>query len=59
MVLTVELYKKEENENHVYITVDDGASGADYKYETADDIGKKVAFYLTNYYPDIVENPKE
>lgn len=35
----------------VYIAADN-ASGAEYGYETAEDIGKAVQFYLENYYSD-------
>ena len=40
----------------VYISAD-GATGGEYCYETAKDIGKAVATHLDIYYPDKVKNP--
>lgn len=39
----------------VFVSADDGASGAEYPYETAEDIGKAVAAYISQYYPKAVE----
>jgi len=56
MLISVELYK-ENGDKMCFIAADDGASGAEYPYKTADDIGKNVATYLDCYYPGYVENP--
>ena len=56
MTLSVELYE-DRGIKMVFIAADDGASGAEYPYKNAEDIGKNIAFYLSNYYPDVVANP--
>ena len=55
MIITVELYK-EGRFKKVYIA-EECSSGASYPYRNADDIGRAVAEYLDNYYPQIVEDP--
>lgn len=58
MIISVEMYKDETNEKRCYIACEDGGgSGADYKYETAADIGTAVAQYLETYYPVFVNDP--
>ena len=37
------------DEKMVFISAGDGASGAEYPYETAEDIGKAITTYLSNY----------
>ena len=55
MIITVELYKDDKGKG-VFIA-EECASGADYPYETAEDVGRAVAEYLDMYYPQIVEDP--
>lgn len=55
MIITIELYKDDKGKG-VFIA-EECASGADYPYETAEDVGRAVAEYLDNYYPQIVEDP--
>ena len=55
MIFTIEPYKDEYGKG-VFIS-EECASGADYPYETAEDIGKAVADYLDGYYHEVVENP--
>ena len=42
-------------EKMVFVSAGDGASGAEYPYETAEDIGKAITTYLSNYYPEVVK----
>ena len=54
MEFTIELFKytpEHGGGKGIYITVDN-ATGAEYRYETAEDIGKIVQSYMENYYPD-------
>ena len=52
MEFTVETYfDYEAMKNMVYISAGDGASGATYPYETAEDIGNCLAEYIKAYYP--------
>ena len=39
----------------IFISTDNGASGAEYPYETFEDIGKAVTTYLTDYYPEVIK----
>ena len=55
MIITIELYKDDKGKG-VFIA-EECASGEDYPYETAEDVGRAVAEYLDNYYPQIVEDP--
>lgn len=43
------------DEKMVYVSAGDGASGAEYPYETAEDIGKAITTYLSDYYPEAVK----
>ena len=53
MEFSLELYKNEDEEKMVYIAANNtGASGAKYRYETAEDIGKAVHQYISLYYND-------
>ena len=54
MELTIEIYTDKTGTKKVYIAANDGASGAEYPYNDAKDIGRTVASYLENYYPDII-----
>lgn len=60
MQVSIEIYRDiQTREKMIFVACDDGASGAEYKYETAEDIGKAVTEYLKNYYPDMVKDPDE
>lgn len=60
MEFEFEIYVSDKtNKKMIFITAKDGASGAEYPYETTEDIGEAVINYLNNYYPDIVDNPGE
>lgn len=54
MILTVELYR-EGGEKRVWVGLDDGASGACYSANSAKELGEKVALYLEENYPDLIE----
>lgn len=54
MEFTVELFVSEKTGAKMVFIAADGASGAEYPYETAEDIGKAIASYLSNYYPEEV-----
>lgn len=50
-----EIYVSEKTgKKMVYVSCDE-SSGAEYSYETPEDIGKAIAFYLNTYYPEVVE----
>lgn len=54
MEFTVELFEYSPEKGGgkgIYITADN-ASGAEYSYDTAEDIGRIVQSYIENYYPD-------
>jgi hypothetical protein len=53
MEFTFETYVSEKTgKKMVYVAAGDGASGAEYPYETAADIAKAIQTYIENYYPD-------
>ena len=52
MTFIVETYLNDDGEKMVYLSANDGASGAAYPYETIEDIGKALARYIELYYPD-------
>lgn len=55
MEFEFEIYVDEHTlQKSVFITAKDGASGAEYPYETAEDIGKAIAKYLDMYYPEMI-----
>ena len=54
MEFTVELFEYSPEKGGgkgIHITADN-ASGAEYSYDTAEDIGRIVQSYIENYYPD-------
>ena len=56
MEFEIELFVSEKTgEKMVYISACDGASGAEYPYKTAEDIGNAVATYLDTYYSEAVK----
>lgn len=57
MEFTVELFVSEKTGAKMVFIAAEGASGAEYPYETAEDIGKAIASYLSNYYPEAVVTP--
>lgn len=59
MNISIELYKDDRTGEKMVSIAADNASGEEYRYETSEDVGKAVAWYLWNYYPDIVENPDQ
>ena len=60
MIFTFELYRDEKTgTNSVFVNADDGASGAQYPYQSAKEIGERISEYLENYYPDIVMSPEQ
>lgn len=54
MEFTVELFVSEKTGAKMVFVAAEGASGAEYPYETAEDIGNAIASYLSNYYPEEV-----
>lgn len=55
MDFNIELYVDDDTgERMVYISANDGASGAEYPYDTPADIGLALQTYIENYYSDIV-----
>jgi len=54
MEFTVELFVSEKTGAKMVFVAAEGASGAEYPYETAADIGNAIAAYLSNYYPEKV-----
>lgn len=54
MEFTAELFVSEKTGAKMVFVAADGASGAEYPYETAEDIGNAIASYLSNYYPEEV-----
>ena len=53
MEFTLETYISEKTgKKMVYIAATDGASGAEYPYETAADIATAIQTYIETYYPD-------
>lgn len=54
MEFTVELFVSGKTGAKMVFIAAEGASGAEYPYETAEDIGKAIASYLSNYYPEEV-----
>lgn len=57
MEFTVELFVSEKTGAKMIFIAAEGASGAEYPYETAKDIGNAIASYLSNYYPEEVATP--
>lgn len=57
MEFTVELCVSETTGAKMIFIAAEGASGAEYPYETAADIGNAIAAYLSNYYPEEVATP--
>ena len=56
MEFTFELYIDESTgKKMVFVAAGDGASGAEYPYETPEDIGKAITTYLATYYPEAVK----
>ena len=53
MIFTVDTYK-ENGKKYVYVSADDGASGGKYAYNTKNELGEAVAFYIDTYYPSEV-----
>ena len=55
----VSLYGEDSEKKKVFISSEFNPSGAKYnvEYGTAEDIGKALAEYLDNNYPEVVENP--
>ena len=54
MEFTVELFEYSPEKGGgkgIHITADN-ASGAEYSYDTAEDIGRIVQSYIENYYPN-------
>ena len=50
---TVETFVSDKSKGHekmVYIAANDGSSGAEYPYETAEDIGRALQTYIETYY---------
>lgn len=59
MEFEFEIYIDEKTGNKmVYISARDGASGATYPYQTAEDIGKSIATYLDTYYNEPVRTAR-
>jgi hypothetical protein len=53
MEFTFETYVSEKTRKKmVYVSAGDGASGAEYPYETASDIATAIQTYIEDYYPD-------
>ena len=50
-----ELYYSYNGTKMVYVSAYNDATGAEYPYETAEDIGKAIAGYLTQYYSHLFE----
>lgn len=57
MEFTVELFVSEKTGAKMVFIAAEGASGAEYPYETAADIGNAIAAYLSDYYPEEVATP--
>lgn len=56
MVLEIEFYM-DDGQKMMYIAPHDGGSGGEYPYNTAEEAGMNVAFFMEAYYPDILKNP--
>lgn len=59
MIITIELYTDDTGEQMVFISTDESehggvSTGAVYPYTTPDDVGKAVAFYISEYYPGTI-----
>lgn len=54
MEFEFELFVSENGTKMIYISAEDSATGAEYPYETTDDIGKAIAKYLETYYAEEV-----
>ena len=53
MEFTFETYVSEKTgKKMVFVSAGDGASGAEYPYETASDIATAIQQYIEDYYPD-------
>lgn len=52
---TIELFVSDKTGAKMIFIAGNGASGAEYPYETAEDIGNAIASYLSNYYPEEVK----
>lgn len=50
-----EIYVSEKTGKKMVYVSCDGSSGAEYSYETPEDIGNAIAFYLNTYYPEVRE----
>lgn len=59
MEFTVELFVSEQTGAKMVFIAAEGTSGAEYPYETAEDIGNAIASYLSNYYQEEIKLKEE
>ena len=60
MLFNVDVYRNAKDEKSVFVFPEDfNTAGKEYKYNTAEDIGKAVAEYIKETYPDIVDYPED
>lgn len=59
MEFTVELFVSKKTGAKMVFIAAEGASGAEYPYETAEDIGNAIASYLSNYYQEEIKLKEE
>lgn len=59
MEFTIELFVSKKTGAKMIFIAADGASGAEYPYETAEDIGSAIASYLSNYYQEEIKLKEE
>ena len=51
-----ELFVDNDGHKKVYVAAEN-ASGIEYEYTDAESLGRAIADYVSNYYPDILDNP--
>lgn len=56
MTFEFELFVDENDNKMLWVNADNSGTGAEYKYETAKDVGEAISLYLETYYPKVVEN---